>query len=118
MIHLFIAACYTPWLLLRKNVSFFNEEVCKAVSSPYKIQLNPLFFPFTLYPGLDLRSTQYHRPKFAIQMETITKRSLRCWIISAAGSLAWNIHLRVCGQFAFIQIPNPHTYLIAKFIFF
>lgn len=32
MIHLFIAACYTPWLLLRFH-SPFAENICKAVSS-------------------------------------------------------------------------------------
>lgn len=36
MIHLFIAACYTPWLLLRFH-SPFAENICKAVSSFLRI---------------------------------------------------------------------------------
>jgi len=31
MIHLFIASCYTPWLLLRDNGPF-AEDICKAVN--------------------------------------------------------------------------------------
>lgn len=31
MIHLFIASCYTPWLLLRDNGPF-AEDICKAVT--------------------------------------------------------------------------------------
>ncbi|KAF7638775.1 hypothetical protein Mgra_00001855 [Meloidogyne graminicola] len=59
MIHLFIASCYTPWLLLRDNGPF-AEDICKAVwvfaifsiiaqNLSFKLTIDSEMFALTMY---------------------------------------------------------------------